>query len=74
MGFMKPQIQDYVNILAKEDGLEKYEPKDINKVKIEDSVEFKNDLIKCLNPKRKKINNKNFIKRIYDWIVTRIKI
>jgi hypothetical protein len=53
MGFMKPQIQDYVNILAKEDGLEKYEPKDINKVKIEDSVEFKNDLLKCLNPKRK---------------------
>jgi hypothetical protein len=74
MGFMKPQIQDYVNILTKEDGLEKYEPKDINKVKIEDSVEFKNDLLKCLNPKRKEIKNKNFIKRIYDWIVTRIKI
>jgi hypothetical protein len=74
MGFMKLEIQDYVNILAKEDGLEKYEPKDINKVKIEDSVEFKNDLLKCLNPKRKETKNKNFIKRIYDWVVTRIKI
>jgi hypothetical protein len=74
MGFMKPQIQDYVNILAKEDGLKKYEPKDIKRVKIDDSVEFKKDLLKCLNPKRKQIKNKNFIERIYDWIVTRIKI
>ncbi len=74
MGCMKPQIQDYVNILAKEDGLEKYEPKDINKVKIDDSIEFKKDLLNCLNPKRKEIKNKKFIKKIYDWIVTRIKI